>query len=472
MSKNDNRSLDDTTIWVSRKEALLDIAKDILSEENNVQIPNKLKKPLEELKEAMNEDVVPYDQELEEPFRFEYEQQQRETCRHLLELLMQFIEDTAAFLERSGDNIGDYSSRYVWRQLLNEASTDLRIIQAAVQQRTPVEDRPNFQAQNLFMADIISEHALGQAVENRFLHQTPIITYLKEDISIRPVPYAEVMLISIAYATMLEPVTSDEAEVSFRKVSRDLLAIPHEVGHHLYWKGHMPGKKRSVYKQLQKRLKKAKIREWDWRRNWLEEIFADAYGLLVAGPVMALSFQDLLTDNPPAQFREDTGDHPISALRPFIQTRILNAIGDTNGKPLYEWAPILLDEQWQELLCDNFSQELAGADPLEVNYNLHGVTKPMKGRQILKALDKVIRIVLKTLHGQNHNDWRAWTTDVDKDDEKLVGLYGNLSFTNFPLRSHWLQDQAVVGHASSSQYWPDQILSGWSVEGPEHTRGI
>ena len=254
MSKNDNRSLDDTAIWVSRKEALLDIAKDILPEENDVQVPNKLKKPLEELTDAMSEDVVPYDQGLEEPFQFEYERQQRETCRRLLKLLMQFTKGTAAFLESSDSSIGGYSPRYLWRVLLNEASTDLRTIQAAVQQRTLIGDSPNFQAKNLFRADIVSEHALGQAVENRFLQQTPIITYLKEDISIRPVPYAEVMLIGIAYATMLEPVKSDEAEVSFRTVSRDLLAIPHEVGHHLYWKGHMPGKKRLVYEQLQKRL--------------------------------------------------------------------------------------------------------------------------------------------------------------------------------------------------------------------------
>ena len=481
MSMNDRISFDDTAIWVNRKAALISIAEDILPKEEDVQIPdelNKLPEDLKEnLKEALKEDGVPYGQRLERLFQLEYERRQREICRRQLNLLMQFTEDAAAFLERSDDNIGSYSSRYLWRMLLNEASTDLQIIQAAVQQRTLVGDSPNSQAQNLFMADIISEHALGQAVENRFLKQTPIITYLKEDISVRPVPYAEVMLISIAYATMLEPINSDEAEVSFRKVSRDLLAIPHEVGHHLFWKGQMPGKNRSVYRHLQKRLKRAKIWEWDWRRAWLEEIFADAYGLLVAGPVMALSFQDLLTDNPQAQFREDTGHHPIPALRPYIQTRILCGITGVDGTPLYKWAPIWLDEQWKKLLKDNFSREWASADPLEVEYKLHGVAHPMKGWQILEALDKLIKIILKTLRGpqqganRTHDGWKAWTTDVHKDDEELLGLYDNLSFENFPLKSRWLQDQVVAGQASGPKNWPDQILSGWSVEGPEHRGG-
>jgi hypothetical protein len=301
---------------------------------------------------------------------------------------------------------------------------------------------------------------------------------MKEDISIRPVPYADIILIGIAYATMLEPVKKNDAELSFRKVSRDLLAIPHEIGHHLYWRGHMPGKQQSVYKNLQKRLKRAKIREWDWRRNWLEEIFADTFGFLIAGPVMALSFQDLLTDNPPSQFREDTGEHPISALRPFMQTRILRAISDDNGNPLYKWAPMWLDEQWNKVLGEDFDHEWAGADPLQATYNIHGVAQPMKGRQILNALDEVIKIILKTLKGRKQRahgsdpGWNAWTTDVHKDDEELVGLYNNLSFAKFPLKSHWLQDQEITEHKSSFENWPEQILAGWSVEGPEHDRGI
>jgi hypothetical protein len=261
----------------------------------------------------------------------------------------------------------------------------------------------------------------------------------------------------------------------FQTVSRDLLAIPHEIGHHLFWKGQMPGKKRTIYKHMQKQLKRAQIRKWDWRRAWLEEIFADAFGCLVAGPVMALSFQELLTDNPPAQFKEDTGHHPIPALRPYIQTKILRAITDANGNPRYRLAPDRLDEKWEAWLAD---QEWADArKPLQVKYELHGVPHPLPGQRVLEELDEIIKIVLRTLRGQrplhaganwNHGSWQAWTTDTHEDDVMMDGLYKSLTFEHFPPRSRWLRSPYVAGQASPPKN-PEQILKGWSVEGPTRT---
>jgi hypothetical protein len=396
-----------------------------------------------------------------------------------------FTDDAADFLQPSSEHKEGYSRRHLWRVLLNRASTDLQIIPAAVKQRAPRKDDQIYQEvsskNTLLKADIISEQALGQSVERGFLQKTPVITYLKQNVSIRTVPYSEVVLIGVAYASM-EPGFGqpNEEGVSFSKVSRDMLAIPHEVGHHLYRKGQIPGKNQSVSSTLKERLRRSQIWEWDWRSDWLEEIFADAYGCLVAGPVMALSFQDLLSDNPPAQISVDTGHHPIPALRPYIQTRILREITDANGNSLYKLAPMRLDEQWEKWLTDNFSREWANVNPLELDYKLHGIANPVKGQQILDGLDEIIKIVLWTLGGKRppeadadwtHGDWKAWTKDV-KDGEDPLVLYDNLTFEKFfPFSSNWFQTPVDDIWTTEPEKWPEQILSGWSVKEPEDHGG-
>ena len=68
----------------------------------------------------------------------------------------------------------------------------------------------------------------------------------------------------------------------------------------------------------------------DWCVAWLEEIFADVYGAAVGGPIMALGFESLLTDDPYADFIKDDGEHPVAALRPFIYHWVFQKQGN-NG---------------------------------------------------------------------------------------------------------------------------------------------
>ncbi|NJN55367.1 MAG: hypothetical protein HC804_11780 [Anaerolineae bacterium] len=83
--------------------------------------------------------------------------------------------------------------------------------------------------------------------------------------------------------------------------------------------------------------------------NWLEEIFADVYGCLVAGPVMAYDFQELSLDN--KDFNEDDGEHPLAAIRPFIYTQVLRTLEQDNAG-FYQNAPQLLDANWNSWLIE------------------------------------------------------------------------------------------------------------------------
>jgi hypothetical protein len=67
--------------------------------------------------------------------------------------------------------------------------------------------------------------------------------------------------------------------------------------------------------------------------NWLEEIFADIYGTLIAGPAFALSIQKMLLEKVNRDnLLKDDGEHPIPYLRPFIRTQVLREIADEEEK--------------------------------------------------------------------------------------------------------------------------------------------
>jgi hypothetical protein len=59
----------------------------------------------------------------------------------------------------------------------------------------------------------------------------------------------------------------------------------------------------------------------------MEEIFADVYGALIGGPVMALGFEDLLSAMPRDYFTYDDGEHPVAALRLGIYQTVFKEIG-------------------------------------------------------------------------------------------------------------------------------------------------
>jgi hypothetical protein len=134
---------------------------------------------------------------------------------------------------------------------------------------------------------------------------TTAVTYFQKSTNIRVIPYAPVALVGLPF-TALEN-------------KRDFLAIPHEIGHYVFRHG----------QDVATNLQGAVPQQPAWRRRWLEEIFCDAYGALIAGPVAGLSFQDMALSKPLHAFVNDDGEHPVAFIRPNIYLSMFEKMGYT-----------------------------------------------------------------------------------------------------------------------------------------------
>lgn len=128
-------------------------------------------------------------------------------------------------------------------------------------------------------------------------------------------------------------------------------ALPHEVGHHIFWNGVDLETSRDVHEGLHSAIAKAlsvsispsgsrtpgRVYLWaPWlvrARLWgncAEELFADLVALLLAGPEYAISAQDMVADrvDEVADLVKDDQEHPCGYLRPLIALQALREIAD------------------------------------------------------------------------------------------------------------------------------------------------
>ena len=205
--------------------------------------------------------------------------------------------------------------RHVLRATLDQVAFDIAIIQHISSQRKQPE---LLTAQEL--ADKLAQRALNVAIDGGLLPKCSVLTYFNKSANIRIIPYAPIALIGIPF--------------SARKVNRDLLAIPHEIGHFVYH--HAP--------RLAAQLHAIIPLYPDWINHWLEEIFADVFAAYVAGPVCGLSLQEIMMDNSQERFVADDGEHPPDAVRPSGVTEALRHLGDKQ-------VAAGLEKRWQDQLA-------------------------------------------------------------------------------------------------------------------------
>jgi hypothetical protein len=236
--------------------------------------------------------------------------------------------------------------------VLVQAAADLAAITQAIAQRaTRVGSTSSPSSKRLVFADYLVEKSLEKVGYlfpiKRYLYddgqvpqlaqlaqlaqldeQPPIaLTYFHKSPVIRVIPYANVALIGIPYTSLSTTV--------------DLCAIPHELGHFVYWnakiKHQYPEHDSKIYTPIYFALKNvlnnAKPGEIlpEWLLKWREEIFADVFGASVAGYVMALDFQDLMLATDAFEAALDDGEHPSPIVRPNIYLNVLKALPFRNS---------------------------------------------------------------------------------------------------------------------------------------------
>lgn len=267
-----------------------------------------------------------------------------------------------------------YPKEHVMHATLDQIVYDMSLFQQAAGQRQKKHLRPTLEK-----ADKLAQLAINVAIENNLLKETGVITYFDKSPNIRLIPYAPIALISIPYTCI--------------DVAQDLLAIPHEVGHYVY--RHSPGLISQLHEQID--LHPMVL-------NWLEEIFCDVYGTLVAGPVIGLDFEDLLLTASYSEFITDDGNHPVPAIRPYTYITTLKQLHFTQ-------AADALEQKWERKLRKrhNPTTFFPYEDENKLSLNVAKEVVQTTSKQLLAFLLKDKKVV-------NHHYW-------SQDTLILEGLY-------------------------------------------------
>lgn len=327
-----------------------------------------------------------------------------------------------------------YPPEYAMRVTIDQIAYDLDVIQRAYTQRQPGLATDDM-LRTLAKADILAYNALAPAIEQDLITNTTVITYFQKSVNVRLLPYAPVALIGL-------PLTAQTAP-------RDLLAIPHEVGHYVYRNGkatcgQFPGSRfaAALHYELQRFPK--------WCQAWAEEFFADVYGAVIGGPIMALAFEELVVRYHVADFTHDDGEHPVAAIRPDIYHEVFTQL---------QRHPIesdLLEKRWNNW----FEQRGAPASFTPANAEeWWDVELPEAKAEIKKA----IALILEGDLGKLKADQSLWSATLAEgaDVEELYRHFDQVVLEQLP--------DTTEGKVPEVELLDDEDTS-FSIYLPEYTR--
>lgn len=237
---------------------------------------------------------------------------------------------------------------YVIGNMLEQVAADVGVYTQAISQRTAMTAVTGY-GETLLLADRLAAVALQTARQIKAsdlvglgMAGTPI-TYFQKSPQVRIVPYAPVALVGVPFTAINNP--------------RDLIGIAHEIGHYVFSRYTEPSKADAGRKGSA--VPSKRLEDWkeglQWADGWVEEIFADAFGFLIAGPIAGITLQELLLLQNKEDLVVDNGIHPISAVRGYIATDSLRIIADAVSDDLkasLQAAACFLEERWGERLAD------------------------------------------------------------------------------------------------------------------------
>ena len=271
----------------------------------------------------------------------------RRTALIALRTLAEFAREQFAFL-RAGLAPGalfEADDRYPLDFLLEatarRVSFDMDVLLRTIAHRNETSSTPAMRA-TLALADRLALDAIELAVRHGLVERTVLLTYFQKSPTIRLIPYVPLAMIGFDFAAV-----GDKSR---------LLAIAHETGHYVY-RQLMVNYASNLDAQIEAAATPATEGEgWPaWLLAWQEEIFADIYSALVAGPLAVLGLQELVQPSRLASLTSDDGDHPLGALRPEIlitTIQMMAAHGPAERHSELARAADLLATRWQAQLAE------------------------------------------------------------------------------------------------------------------------
>ena len=330
-----------------------------------------------------------------------------------------------------------YPADYIYSCIQVQAQNDLQVLQLAADQRLNAPYSPMLTTLNV--ADVLAQRAMTQA-EYLLPAGMRAVTYFQKSAAIRVMPYANLALIGIPYSSI--------------DYHPDLLTIPHEIGHFLFWHGRTSPSSAPIYQQnLQHQLSKDVLSQLNnlaednlsalavtapnskffhhWCYVWLEELFADMLGCWVAGPVSALTLQKIVLHRPYRQIMTSDADHPVGIVRPYTHLKTLNARASVH--PNWSACATLLLNQWQATVppgMDRFGTPDAG------EILLKDAVHTGMAIDLNYPVDRMVEAIRGELSSCTSDDWRIPTTApaVAADLETQFDAF-YLSQLNAPLPS-------------------------------------
>jgi hypothetical protein len=230
----------------------------------------------------------------------------------------QFALFAGGFATRQLEADPNFPPAFLLEATARQVSFDIDVLLRTVGQRDEAHSTAKMRA-TLDLADRLAAGAVAPAVRHRLIEETAVLTYFQKTPTIRLLPYVPLALIGIDLTAVEDPAR--------------LVAVAHEVGHHVY-RQLTTNYATGVDAQVAQRAATPDLSAHypAWLLAWAEEIFADVYGVLVAGPVAGLSVQAMLLAELPGVLLQDDADHPLPALRPEIAIAVLRKLSALQGK--------------------------------------------------------------------------------------------------------------------------------------------
>lgn len=299
----------------------------------------------------------------------------------------------------------------------------------------------------LDLADHLAARALAPAIRHKWIEETAVLTYFQKAPTIRLLPYAPLALIGFDLVAVQD--------------STRFLAIAHEAGHHVYRQLTI-NYLTDVDAQIEARAAAPAPEIWPgWLLAWHEEIFADVYSALVAGPVAGLAMQAMLMAGLPAALTRDDGDHPLPALRPTIFTAVLRrqaaVAGEAAQRQRLAHAATALEINWRA--CAAERQVAATFEPADGAASVAlGDAGVLLEQYVGALLDDELGALV------DDRDHVLWSDGVDLPQvAELADLYAQFAATLLQVREEVLPELTATAGGRQVKVMP-QTVGGFGGE--------